>query len=271
MNTPSHDLKSHSTITIESLDYVNPYDFTAVHRHNYFELICFEKGGGIQLVDFNEYPIKDYSAYLIHPNQIHLLTREVRSKGFLFQFYPEQIISSEISSYTAFYDLENPAFFEGDEHLFSMLNSYKRLFELESRKSKKSDFYLLNSMLLDLIRPAQVNFKSDSGKTTYRFKELLESEYKGFHKVSQYADALNVSSKNLHALTNKHFGISPLKMIHNRLFLEAKRLLLFQSLSIKEIGYELGFLDASSFSNFIKSKSGSSPLALQREIRKIHE
>tara|TARA_B110000971_G_C19805476_1_gene406313 strand:- start:377 stop:757 length:381 start_codon:yes stop_codon:yes gene_type:complete len=126
-------------------------------------------------------------------------------------------------------------------------------------------------MLLDLIRPAQVNFKSDSGKTTYRFKELLESEYKGFHKVSQYADALNVSSKNLHALTNKHFGISPLKMIHNRLFLEAKRLLLFQSLSIKEIGYELGFLDASSFSNFIKSKSGSSPLALQREIRKIHE
>ncbi len=270
MKTPSYDLNSNS-ITIESLDYTNPYDFTEVHRHNYFELICFEKGGGKQLIDFKENQIRDYSAYLIHPNQIHLLSRKPKSKGFLFQFYPDQIISSEISVYNTFYDLETPVFFEDNERLFNVLKDYKSLFELESRNSKKSNFYLLNSMLLDLIRPTQINPSSDSGRDIYKFKKLLEKKYKEFHKVSEYADELNVSAKKLLSLTTKHFDKSPLKMIHNRLFLEAKRLLIFQALSIKEIGFELGFSDASSFSNFIKSKSGVSPVALQREIRKIHK
>mgnify|MGYP006901753212 CR=1 FL=1 len=40
---------------------------------------------------------------------------------------------------------------------------------------------------------------------------------------------------------------------------------------VKLYGFELGFLVASSYSDFIKPKSGISPLALQREIRKIHE
>jgi AraC family transcriptional activator of pobA len=58
------------------LAHKNPYDFTQVHRHTYYELLLFEKGLGTQLIDFKTFELKDYSAYLVFPDQAHLLKRD---------------------------------------------------------------------------------------------------------------------------------------------------------------------------------------------------
>ena len=51
---------------------------------------------------------------------------------------------------------------------------------------------------------------------------------------------------------------SPLRIIHERVEAEAKRLLLYSSKSAKEIAEILGFEDISAFSRFFKNMTGES-------------
>ena len=51
---------------------------------------------------------------------------------------------------------------------------------------------------------------------------------------------------------------SPLRVIHERVEAEAKRLLLYSNKSSKEIAGLLGFEDQSSFSRFFKNMTGQS-------------
>jgi AraC family transcriptional activator of pobA len=74
---------------------------------------------------------------------------------------------------------------------------------------------------------------------------------------------LNKSPKTLSNLFRKISDKSPLQFIHSRRMLEARRLLLHSTSSIKEVAYELGFEDLQTFSRFFKREEGKSPTAFQ--------
>ncbi|WP_236648948.1 AraC family transcriptional regulator [Spirosoma sp. 209] len=97
-----------------------------------------------------------------------------------------------------------------------------------------------------------------------RFNLLVENQYRSLHTVSAYADLLNKSPKtlaNLFALYNQQ---SPLQIIHERIALEAKRLLLYTDKSTKEIAFELGFDEVSHFSRFFKKQTGQPPSTFKK-------
>ncbi|WP_261387811.1 helix-turn-helix domain-containing protein [Chitinophaga pinensis] len=73
-----------------------------------------------------------------------------------------------------------------------------------------------------------------------KFALLLEINYKTEHEVKFYAAALNKSPKTLSNIF-PCFNTLTLKMIQNRIILEAKRYLYYTDKSGKEIAYELGF------------------------------
>ena len=52
---------------------------------------------------------------------------------------------------------------------------------------------------------------------------------------------------------------TPIKFIHERIIIEAKRQLLFTDKSIKALTFELGFEDIQSFSRFFKNCTNKSP------------
>ncbi|MBL0339955.1 MAG: AraC family transcriptional regulator [Bacteroidetes bacterium] len=105
----------------------------------------------------------------------------------------------------------------------------------------------------------------------FEFQQLLEAEYHENRVVTQYAQKLNTSEKKLALTIKKYLGISPLQAIHDRILLEAKRLLLFETTSHKEISFQLGFDSPASFSLFIKNKTGFSPSELNSQLVKIHK
>ena len=50
---PVHSLgKNEYLVFVKEIQHKNPYDFTQVHRHDYYEIFFFENGGGSQLTDF---------------------------------------------------------------------------------------------------------------------------------------------------------------------------------------------------------------------------
>ena len=68
-----------------------------------------------------------------------------------------------------------------------------------------------------------------------------------------------MSSKTLTQRVTQYSGQSPLKLINNKLILEAQRMLKSKPMLIKEIAYELGFDDDSYFVKFFKRQTGLLP------------
>ncbi len=97
-----------------------------------------------------------------------------------------------------------------------------------------------------------------------QFNLLVETHFKKEHSVSFYAGLLHKSPKTLSNSFGK-LDKSPLKIIHDRIILEAKRLLRYTDKSAKEIAYEVGFDDASHLSRLFKKQTGQSPSNFKKE------
>ena len=54
-------------------------------------------------------------------------------------------------------------------------------------------------------------------------------------------------------------GNTPLQIINERIILEAKRMLRYSSLRVKEVSIDLGFEDPSYFNKFFKKITGITP------------
>lgn len=128
---------------------------------------------------------------------------------------------------------------------------------------------LLKLFIISCTRMARDKYRvtNDSEKSfdlIRRFYILVDQHYKEKKQVQEYADMLNRSPKTLsHVFSTYGLG-TPLRVIHDRIEAEARRLLLHTSKSAKEIGDLLGFEDQASFSRFFKKRTGESIFAYRK-------
>ena len=92
-----------------------------------------------------------------------------------------------------------------------------------------------------------------------QFNLLVEKHYKEWHQVQDYALAMNKSPKTLSNLFAQYNAKSPLKVLHERIILEAKKMLIYTDNSIKEIAFELGFQEVPPFNRPFKKITSLSP------------
>lgn len=97
-----------------------------------------------------------------------------------------------------------------------------------------------------------------------RFRALVEARFRTHLPVGAYARTLGVSEKRLALACRRVMGRAPLEIIHDRLLLEAKRGLLYTSMTVAEIAYDLGFRDPAYFSRFFVRLAGSAPSGFAR-------
>lgn len=277
---PVHSLdKDAKQINILPLNHTNPYDFKREHRHTYFEIMLIEKGGCNQLIDFKNYIGYDHSCYIVCPQQIHLMNRHDAS-GTVVQFTEDRINTPEL--HTALRQLpfhENAAIiFENRPDLFHELQVLLNILYAHISKRNSTSNQVVTHLLQAFISIVLDNSRLNDNlaidldkKLLIDFYQSLELHYKDNANVQFFIDQLGTSEKKLSASTKKHTGFSPLQVIHNRILLEAKRLLLFEETSHKEIAYLLGFDSPASFSAFIKSKTGSTPTDLTKQLAEIHK
>lgn len=91
------------------------------------------------------------------------------------------------------------------------------------------------------------------------FIQLVERNFFKYHDVASYAKILNISAKALNKRVRKHSSFTPNEIIKRRIILEAKRLLVYTHLSVKEIGYKLGYDDPSYFIRFFSKQVKTAP------------
>lgn len=91
------------------------------------------------------------------------------------------------------------------------------------------------------------------------FTRTLESRFREHLPIEHYAATLGISTAHLNALCRRLSGHSALQMINQRLLLEAKRDLVYTTMTIGQVSDTLGFSDPAYFSRFFKRGTGQSP------------
>lgn len=99
-----------------------------------------------------------------------------------------------------------------------------------------------------------------------KFYVLVDMHFREKKQVQEYADMLNKSPKTLANILSTYKLPSAIRIIHERLEAESRRLLLYTSKSSKEIALSLGFEEQASFARFFKNATG----VTCSEFRKLH-
>ncbi len=275
---------------IEKLDagVVENYGITHLpHRHSYYEIFVFYQGGGIHKIDFNEYPIETATLHFISPGQVHLVKRDQNCYGYVITF-PEELYALQgqqqfLQQIALYNNYQVPPIIQCNTDQIATIKTLVSRIETEYQSGGLMREELMRSYLNVLLVHSNrifqdqhkntVNYSSSKGKDLVKtFKVLLENNFLKVQSVNDYAGMLAVTPNHLNDTVKKLTGITVSTHIHERVILEAKRLLLNTNNSVKEIAFTLNFEDPTYFIRFFRKLMQQTPGEFRTEIReKYHQ
>jgi AraC family transcriptional activator of pobA len=99
-----------------------------------------------------------------------------------------------------------------------------------------------------------------------RYRALLEAHYRTETALAFYAEALGVSADHLSRSCRNVAGQSAQELLHERVMLEARRLLAYTPAPVAHIAAELGFADPAYFSKAFARCVGHTPSAYRNLV-----
>lgn len=99
-----------------------------------------------------------------------------------------------------------------------------------------------------------------------RYRALIELHLRRHRPLADYAEELRVTPDHLSRSCRAVTGLSALDLLHDRLGLEARRLLAYTPATVAEVAHELGFDDPAYFSRFFSRRAGCSPQAWRQAL-----
>jgi AraC family transcriptional regulator, transcriptional activator of pobA len=125
---------------------------------------------------------------------------------------------------------------------------------------------LLVTAVRALHQPAEVISAAGNARAALvaRLREKIETHLRSGLSVAQYAKALNVTPARLRAACIEVTGKTPMRVLEERLVLEAKRNLTYTNMTIAQIAYYLGFTDPAYFSRFFSKLCNESPASFRK-------
>lgn len=159
------------------------------------------------------------------------------------------------------------------ELLCTTINEMEKEFQLQDSLKEEMLRILLKRFIISCTRLAKQTFTPENTnekniEIIRQYYVLVDQHFREKRLVRDYADLLHRSPKTLSNIFATAGLPSPLRIIHQRIEAEAKRLLLYTRKSAKEIAFLLGFEDQASFSRFFSHQSGESVSEYRKKIRK---
>jgi AraC-like DNA-binding protein len=155
-----------------------------------------------------------------------------------------------------------------EKRIQSILEMLDELIGSELNHKDDAIISLLNTIFV--YCDGQCNIKSvisenDAKKAiVYKFKKLVDKWFAKYHKVSDYADLLNVSDNYLNECIKETIGVNAKAVIIEKRIMTSRHALKFTDKTVKEICFELGFSSPDYFSYFFKKHTGVTPSMLRQ-------
>lgn len=262
-NTFSEDAESKFEIKLLQVEKKCEVIKIEAHRHNYYHILYVKKGFGRHLIDFKSYEIKPNSIFFVSPGQVHSMEINEYIEGYIISFnsafYLLKDSVEKLLDYPFFHSISNVPVIYCSEGKAKIEYAIDEIYE-EYKLSKKGRNNILRALFeVFLIRASRLYIQPVVNPVpihlTFQLRKLealIDTHFKKNKMLSEYAEMMYISPKHLNSMCKKGLNKTVINLIHERILIEAKRLLLFTNNSISEIAFELGFNDKSYFMRFFK-------------------
>jgi AraC family transcriptional activator of pobA len=247
------------------------------HRDDHYLFFILEEGHASLMVDFNEIRLIQHDLYYILPGQVHHRINAREADGWYVAIDTLLVPADYREVFENQLVVQQP--FSLSEKQFAQCRSLLNLIDEKDSEDDDSAFKLpvTYSLLHSFLGIADCGFNTKSNLTanvsrpaqiSQEFKKLLAKNVFSMKSPSAYASKLNVSESYLNEVLKKTTGSSVSAWIQQEIVLEAKRLLYYSDMNVKEITHKLGYDDPAYFSRVFRNVTGTTPLAFREAYRK---
>lgn len=214
-------------------------------------------------MDFNEIILSGASVCYVAEGQVHRYLNFENSEGW-FVFVETALIAKPYLEILNGRLHSNQAVSVDDDHeIFQFVPVFETVLKSRTEAFRNSIIHSLTDGLIGLFLQNFIgghNFKNPVNKQKYskviEFKRLVKHHYKEVKLVKAYAVMLNITPLYLNEIVKEITGFSAGHWIRQEIILEARRLLYYTDLDVKEIAYRLGYNDHAYFSRFFNKTTG---------------
>lgn len=249
----------------------------APHAHDFYLLIYVTQGRGTHTIDQVSYELRPGSVFFLAPGQVHhwQLPPEVEGYVVFFsaEFYLFRYPGPRLYEYPFFDGVHPPVLYLEPTAETELRPLLARLHQ-ETRHPEPQQAEVVRAYLLLLLELAARHFAAPATEgaalarqQVRQFGALLNQHYRQQRTVHEYAEQLHLTAGHLNAVCRRVLNKTASTLIHERVVVEAQRLLTHSALSVAEIAHALGFDDPSYFGRYFRKYAGQPPEAYRQQHR----
>jgi AraC-like DNA-binding protein len=276
---PLHYLSNESGlgISLHRIDRMNQMNAPHMnaHRDDHGNFFFQEDGHARLMVDFREIELKGSGVFCVIPGQVHYPLETKGSSGWLLAVdmslldEHHRMVVDEYALHglpIGLNPLQTDLLTRSLYLLLEFYESPSQYGQPVMQSMLKTCLGIFTSLFEKEILERTVQTRPSA--ITSQFRKLLSQHFKTVKSPSEYAGMLSITSSYLNEVVKETSGQPVSHWIQNEVIMEAKRLLYYTDLSIKEIAFGLGYEDHTYFSRLFRKVTGRSAGQFRDEYRK---
>ncbi|MCF2444078.1 AraC family transcriptional regulator [Dyadobacter sp. CY345] len=237
------------------------------------------EGEAVMKIGSEQYKIHKNEILIVPAGQVFSFQTGDVNKGYICGFHSDFLLG-KFAKTDLWKDFEflrvwgNPKIEPDEQTAGFILNIFDRLLTEYSKNGlRNQEIYqtYLHALFCEMqsaYKPLSSSKLISAISISNRFKELIFSNIKSIHLVTDYASLLNISPNHLNKTVKTITNKSPTKWIDEAILAEAKVLLCQSQFSISEIASSVGFEDQSYFTRLFKKYENVTPTEFRKMIDK---
>ncbi len=253
------------------------WKFRQHQHHNLYQFFYIIEGGGYALIEGQKKALTDNIVIGVPPMTIHGFNFQPGTKGwvltipdvYLQNILKDNLLLLEHISQKVVSHCENISLQRDLQYLFTSISTE----HAEMKSAHGLTLRCLATVLITKISRIHSHKENYPSKITSQkqillreFQNLINIKFREWRSVAEYACELNITPTHLNRICRAILDISASELLYERSLLEAKRLLIYTSMTIAEISYELGYCDPAHFSKFFHNKINQKPTDFRKGI-----
>lgn len=256
---------------------------TSVYCTSFYSIILFTDGEEEIAINEQKRCVSKGMVACSRPGDIWSWSADYKLKGvhllfeeeFLLSFFNDPLFLNKL---VYLHPDRCSSFFHLGKKLFErLIYLYKNMKSEIDGNSSNKDQHLLRAMLYETLTlmnraehiasPVHIDTEIAALRYIAAFQKQVNEDFETHCDVKYYANLLCITPNYLNKIITQHLGMSTKQYILNRTMNEAKRFLVYTSLSITEISERLHFNTISYFVRLFRKNVGCTPSQFRADYR----
>jgi AraC family transcriptional activator of pobA len=247
------------------------------HRHDCFGLFLLRSGEMTLLVEEQEVIMHHSSLLLVQPGQVHQCVGTLEISGWVMFVDGKNLdmktraVTEQSAQEIALFALSSDELLFTDQLLLSVYQATEDKnpgpFQTEMLHALINALFYQAANLHLLRKSSAESSASRPTQIVQQYKGLIKSHFKNLRRPAEYAALLHISVRHLNDTVKAQTGYSATCLLQQEVMGEAKRQLRYTTRTVKEIAFNLGYVDYKYFIRLFGKIVGQSPSGFRKNIK----